>query len=47
MTIKKKTISAPYYSIGQLRLATWRDLKRESAELANSKKKLERRARTS
>lgn len=38
MTIKKKTISAPYYSIGQLRLATWRDLKRESAELANSKK---------
>lgn len=38
MSNKKKTISAPYYSIGQLRLATWRDLKRESASLANSKK---------
>ena len=38
MSNKKKTVSAPYYSIGQLRLATWRDLKRESAALANSKK---------
>lgn len=38
MSQKKKAISAPYYSIGQLRLATWRDLKRESAALAHSKK---------
>lgn len=38
MSNKKKAISAPYYSIGQLRLATWRDLKRESASLAHSKK---------
>ncbi len=38
MSNKKKTISAPYYSIGQLRLATWRDLKRESVSLASCKK---------
>lgn len=38
MSDKKKTISAPYYSIGQLRIATWRDLKRVSAALAHSKK---------
>ncbi len=38
MSTKKKNISAPYYSIGQLRVATWRDLKLESAELSQSKK---------
>lgn len=38
MINKKKTISSPYYSVGQLRLATWRDLKRESVSLVNSTK---------
>ncbi len=38
MSKNKKAISAPYYSVGQLRLATWRDLKLESAELAQCKK---------
>ncbi|MDX1472331.1 MAG: ornithine decarboxylase, partial [Flavobacteriaceae bacterium] len=38
MSNKKKTVSSPYYSIGQLRLAFWRDLKRVSVSLANSKK---------
>ncbi len=38
MLTKKKNISAPYYSIGQLRVAKWRDLKLESAELSQCKK---------
>ncbi len=38
MPTKKKNISAPYYSIGQLRVATWRDLKLESTELSQCKK---------
>ncbi len=38
MSAKKKPISSPYYSIGQLRLATWNLLKNESLELSQSKK---------
>ncbi|PZX54965.1 aminotransferase class I/II-fold pyridoxal phosphate-dependent enzyme [Algoriphagus chordae] len=33
----KKLISAPYYSIGQLRLDKWNELKNESEELSSSK----------
>lgn len=33
----KKAISAPYYSIGQLRLDRWNELKIESEELTNAK----------
>jgi arginine decarboxylase len=36
--VKKKSISAPYYNIGQLRVDYWNSLKRESAELAKCKK---------
>ena len=35
---KKKTISAPYYSIGQLRVDYWNDLKNECVELARCRK---------
>ncbi len=34
MTSRKKAISAPYYSIGQLRLDKWNELKNESDDLA-------------
>ena len=35
MTSRKKAISAPYYSIGQLRLDKWNELKNESEELTH------------
>jgi arginine decarboxylase len=35
---KKKTISAPFYNIGQLRVDYWNNLKNETAELARCKK---------
>ncbi len=38
MTLDKTPISAPYYSIGQLRLDHWKDLKNEAAELAQSQR---------
>ena len=34
----KKTVSAPYYNIGQLRIAHWNSLKNETAELARCHK---------
>jgi len=37
MTSRKKAISAPYYSIGQLRLDKWNELKNQSDELALSR----------
>lgn len=37
MKITKKAISAPYYSIGQLRLDRWNELKIESEELIEAK----------
>lgn len=37
MKSHKKTISAPYYSIGQLRLDKWNELKSESEELTHCK----------
>jgi arginine decarboxylase len=37
MISPKKAISAPYYSIGQLRLDRWNELKIESEELAKAK----------
>jgi arginine decarboxylase len=37
MTVKKKQISAPYYSIGQLRLDYWTALKNECVELSRAK----------
>ncbi len=36
--VKKKSISAPYYNIGQLRVDYWNSLKKESAELTKSAK---------
>ena len=36
----KKTLSAPYYNIGQLRVEYWNRLKNESTELSGSKKGL-------
>jgi arginine decarboxylase len=38
MTTSKKNVSAPYYSIGQLRLDQWNLLKSECADLSHSKK---------
>jgi arginine decarboxylase len=35
MTSQKKAISAPYYSIGQLRLDKWNELKNQSEELSH------------
>jgi arginine decarboxylase len=37
MISQKKTVSAPYYSIGQLRLDKWNELKIEGQELIKSK----------
>jgi len=37
MPTKKKQITSPYYSIGQLRLAKWNALKLECTELSHSK----------
>ncbi len=38
MTSRKKAISAPYYSIGQLRLDKWNELKNESEDLSHCRK---------
>ncbi|MBZ0327478.1 MAG: aminotransferase class I/II-fold pyridoxal phosphate-dependent enzyme [Altibacter sp.] len=35
---KKKTVSAPYYSIGQLRLANWNELKTQCVKLSLAKR---------
>lgn len=37
MTNRKKTVSASYYSIGQLRLDTWNELKNETEDLSHCK----------
>lgn len=38
MASRKKTVSAPYYSIGQLRLDHWNALKNESEDLSHCRK---------
>lgn len=38
MAIRKKSLSAPYYSIGQLRLDYWNELKNGCAELSHCRK---------
>ncbi len=47
MATNKKNVSAPYYSIGQLRLDHWNLLKSESTDLSQSKKgsELEKKAK--
>lgn len=38
MTNRKKAVSAPYYSIGQLRLDHWNELKNETEDLSHCRK---------